>query len=116
MFLIPYDKMKLHTSLSVREVAERLSQVVDTESRWYRRHSSCKEFYGSVSEVDFSITRRIRGQNSHLPLVSGRLRPAEGGTDILVRFSLHPSSVVLMAVPFLFLEGSGCYLMATAAG
>ena len=109
MFLIPYDRMTLHTPLNTDEVAARLSQVVDTESKWYQRHSSKKEFYGSVSAAGFSVTRRIKGQNSHLPLIRGRFYPAEEGTDIVLTFSLQPASVVFMVAFFLFLEGLSLY-------
>jgi hypothetical protein len=102
MFLIPFDKINFHTSLSVHDATAKLAQIVDTESKWPHSPRSKKEFDGSLSKSGFRIVRNIKGRNTYLPWVRGQFKPVVNGTHIIVTFSLHPIGIVAMLTFFLW--------------
>jgi len=57
-------------------------------------------FLGSVQECSFSLRRYIRGRNSFLPMIRGRLIPIKTGTRVRVVMFTHPLLPVLMLLWF----------------
>jgi hypothetical protein len=55
-----------------------------------------------VSLADFRLVPTVRGRNTYLPWVRGRMTPRAGGTEIQVVQTLHPIGVAAM-VGFLIL-------------
>ena len=103
MVLVPFDKRVLVTSLKSDTIRSMLSQAVDTNLKWYQRRSQ-KLFRGQVSDEGFRIYRIIRGRNTYLPLIKGKLEPAGDGTRLILTFSLHPIAVVALAAFIVWVE------------
>ena len=100
MILIPYDTVRIHTSLPTDDVAARLAQVVDSERKWFQWDIPKRMFNGSVSKSGFRVMRNIVGRATYLPLIRGRFEPTVNGTDIFVTFSLHPPDIIVLTAFF----------------
>ena len=103
MILIPFDRQIIASSLKTDAIKSRLSQVVETSLKWYQ-HRSEKEFRGQVLENGFRIRRNIRGRNSYLPLIKGKLEPTSNGTRIILTFTLHPIVLIVFAAFIVWAE------------
>jgi len=104
MILIPYDTIRIHTSLSIDDAAARLAQVVDSERKWFQWQIPKRTFNGSVSKSGFRIMRNIVGRTTYLPLIRGRFEHTVNGTNIFVTFSLHPLDMMVLVAFFLSAE------------
>ena len=90
-----------------RVVAERLRAVVsEAPSSWEslswrsRDDSGSPPFIGTVREESFRIRRDIRGRNSFLPRVWGRIVATPTGTRVKVTMFIHPFAAIFMAFWF----------------
>lgn len=99
MFLVPYKRIHISTTLTPDEASQRILETVDTRG-WTWHLSSDKYFRGRVSPENFRILPVIRGRNTYLPLVRGQLRPGGIGTELEVTFSLHPLAIATIAFVF----------------
>jgi hypothetical protein len=103
MILIPFDRRIIASCLKTDAIESRLSQAVETSLKWYQ-HRSEKEFRGHVSENGFRIRRNIRGRNSYLPLIKGKLEPTANGTRVILTFTLHPIVLITLAAFIVWAE------------
>ena len=98
MFLIPYKRIRISTTLTPDEASQRILETVDTRG-WTWHRSSDKYFRGRISPESFRILPVIRGRSIYLPLVRGQFRPGGIWTELEVTFSLRPSAIA--AIVFL---------------
>lgn len=106
MRLIPYNSFKIQTLLGKKDIEERLNHNV-VSSITYPLQPGTKEkplFRGSVSEDGFKIVRVIRGRNSFLPIVIGKVNPCPYGYELSVKMRLNWFVFALMTF---YIVGSG---------
>ncbi len=101
---LPYERFVIETRLTPGQVAERLREVTAPGRRLRLRSSAGgKAFEGTVSDLEFRLTRVIGYRNSFLPVVRGRIEDAPDGARIEVSMRLHPAVFGFMALWFGFL-------------
>ena len=111
MLLFPSLRDRITSPHSPDEVCGLLQGM--TESRYISFSTNC-EFIGKADTSGFSIRPYIQGRNSFLPVIKGRVLPAGGGSEIVVRMGLYLSVKLLMSVWF---GGGGFFfLCGLAAG
>jgi hypothetical protein len=87
-------------------VSQRLKAVVQKgptfwdsfRMAWRLRYPNGPPFIGVVQDNSFKVRRDIRGRNSFLPLVWGRLICIPTGTRVSVTMFLHPLTALFMMV------------------
>jgi hypothetical protein len=86
-----YTRGVIQTSLSVDELAERLSMLVRpplTLRQWLDNEQSAKEraipFVGRISGRSFKFVPVITGRNSFIPVVTGHIAQGQGGAELRV--------------------------------
>src|ERR1700690_4052606 len=82
---------------------------------WKRGEPPGPPFIGWVRDGSFKLHRDIRYRNSFLPVVHGRIVPADIGTRIQVTMSIHPLVAVFLAIWFGSLGFSASQFEARAA-
>ena len=85
--ILPFQTLRYTTQLPVHEVLDILRRNVG-KSKWFSR--APEPFVGSVKDETFTIQRSIGYRNSFLPYLRGSLNPYSTGTEIRIRFWLHP--------------------------
>ena len=80
--------------------AERLKPIVRTEQgasgSWKSQDPTSPPFVGTVENNSFRLRPAIRGRNSFLPCVWGRLVPTLTGTRVRVIMFIHPLTTLFM--------------------
>lgn len=79
---------------------------------WTWKEPTGPPFIGSVQAESFAIRRDIRGRNSFLPRIKGRIIPAPTGSRISMTMFIHPFTALFM-IFWLGIVGNGA-LMATS--
>ncbi len=65
------------------------------QQRWWTRPNPEHVFVGHVEADTFTLVPIIRGRNTYLPRVRGRLRARpEGGSELNLTMAVHPVGVV----------------------
>ena len=84
MWLIPFDRSQLLTSLTKEQFAERLRQSVSVGRTWAGMFGgSVGQIVGKTDGDRFVLMRKCGYQNSYLPIVRGKLR-SDGSNNGLV--------------------------------
>lgn len=96
MFPIPYRKVHIVSPHPADMLAERLRLRTSPRQRWFRAMDGQFDFVGSVSPSDFRLVPTIRGRNTYLPWLLGRMTPRPDGTEIQVVQTLHPIAIAAM--------------------
>jgi hypothetical protein len=104
MFGIPYEKIVIHSKLEPSEIVDRLTAVT-SRFLWFKFPPKEKDFVGSVSTDSFKIYRNIRGRNTYLPWLVGKIHTNNEGSQIVVSMSLHPLSVFVLLAAILYVFG-----------
>lgn len=99
MNFIPFKKLVINSELNENELITRLKDCVEpSRFSWNNFRNSPKLYVGRISEKEFAIRGIIRGRNSFLPYVHGRIGTKENGTQIIITLRLH--FVVLVVLLF----------------
>ncbi len=98
--LLPFENLKITTSLTFSQVLQRLDDVVDTP-KLFRitlpfRSPPPKPYEGTIYGKTFKISRIISGRNSFLPFIEGEIYPQPFGCYINVNMSLHKIVLAFM--------------------
>src|SRR5262245_5717895 len=100
---MPISSFQVDIRVPPQIVAERLRAVVQP-SKFFRMAWSplnlSHPFVGKVRDGSFKIQRDIRGRNSFLPVVWGRMVGTPSGTRLKVIMFIHPLVVIFMAIWF----------------
>ncbi len=110
---IPYERLVIDTRLSVRQLTESLSSIIEPPARSFRLLRSAnseKSFEGAVRVDHFKIHRISAGRNSFLPIIKGRFAASAKGTRITVALSLHP---LVIGFSVLWCAGVGTVMTAS---
>ncbi len=96
-YLIPFTSFTIHASLSSIDALAALQAIVEPKKfRLFDRGE--KPFEGTAESGRFTIRRLIRYRNSFLPVVSGVIQPAPGGSTI--RITMRPMIFVMIFCVF----------------
>lgn len=101
--ILPFEDCSLETKLKGKEIHERLSDLTDTESGFFKFKSTFKKrsenkFEGKITENSFEIRRIIRYKNSFLPNISGTIEEFFIGTNIHIKFRLPIFIIIFMCI------------------
>lgn len=111
-YCIPYTNLSLRSPLSPGEIAALFGGRIK-EWQWMRFTGGGHHFQGSLTADKFTMSRIIGYRNSFLPVIAGKIVPADRGTFIHLVMRLHVTTAIFLAVWFGFvLLGS----MSVAAG
>ena len=97
MFLLPYERLIIKTSLGVAEARKRIEDVV--EPRKYLRgwfNYDHKPYHGEKVGDHFEINRVIHYRNSFLPNIRVDVLPAVMGSAVRVSMRPHPLTIIFM--------------------
>ena len=102
--IIPYEKLKLETSLPKDELLKRLANNIEpgrASRNWFTgKSSSSKYFEGSLHENGFNIHRIIGYRNSFLPEISGEFDYLRFGITLNLKLKLNPIALLIGAIWF----------------
>jgi len=114
MLGVPYRRFVIELERG-REIAflERLRNSTQIRS-WlcWRRRPPQIRFEGTVSDVGFRLVPMIKGRNTYLPCIRGKILSKNGSAVVDVRMTLHPIAALFM----LAFVGWGEYLAITKEG
>ncbi len=96
--LVPFRRFHLDAVATPEIVVERLRKEVrpkpglDEYSRvmWKSAKPEGPVFIGKIEGYTFRIQQVVRGRNSFIPLIWGRIEPTQSGTRIDVTMFMHP--------------------------
>ena len=113
---MPIMRFRIETDATPGIVAERLRAAVRAEpvffesfrKSWRSRSSDGPPFVGSVANDSFRLRKDIRGRNSFVPLVRGRITSTDHGARVSGVMFLHPL-VAAFAAFWLGVVGYGAF-------
>lgn len=88
--LIPYYCTKIDTHLSFDAAIHSLRQNVESDFN----PESSSPFCGSVIQNGFTITRKIKGRDSFLPLIKGVFNYENGRTSVQIIAYIQPGVII----------------------
>jgi hypothetical protein len=112
MHWLPWHRFTVDSRYPPADVAALLASQVGPE-RWFS-YGADKPFRGTIGADAFVVTRVIRGRNSFLPVVSGRIEARGGGSRVHVLMRLHVLVAVFMTL-WLGAVGTGFVMVAAAS-
>jgi len=92
IFLVLFYSTTIKTILSCEQVADLIVKNVDSDFT----PKSQNEFWGRVELNEFVITRYIKGRNTYLPLVHGKIVSSEEGSKLTLSIKLQPAVVIVL--------------------
>lgn len=116
MMLIPYEKLKIKTSLSVSDTLKKLDDAIEPKRSfrklWDSRH---KPYEGKIEGTHFNATRIIHYRNSFLPVIKGEIQSEISGSTINITMHPHVFVIVFMSlwlgfVGFFFIAILGSFI------
>lgn len=119
MWLIPYERMTLETSLKDTEIKRRLSgYVAPVVSYMVQIKLSDKPFKGKVTSDGFEMMRVVNGRNSWLPLVIGKVESTTNVSYLNIKMRMHlvPLIVTILIIGMASLMGIHNVLFAISTG
>lgn len=97
--LVPYKRLTIETSLTVDQVIQALSQVVQSSRPFWPNPFSDERryFVGSVTRKGFSVIRNIYYLNSFLPEIKGSFESSAGVTNVKIKTTMICNIWILIA-------------------
>ncbi len=99
MKIIPSEKLKLVSALSISELEMQLKENIQTKRGLKEKYSTTnknKIFEGTFSSEKFYIQKVIQTKNSFLPQINGTFKSTSNGTNINVELKLHSAVMVFL--------------------
>jgi len=94
-YLIPYDKISLHTRLTTQEVQRKLDSVTAPRRSYFTLKRTIEPYEGKIVNESFRINRIIYyRRNSFLPSIIGSIKSGINGT--VVQMKMRPVWMVLI--------------------
>jgi hypothetical protein len=84
MKFLPYERLKINTTLSSAEVLKRLDIAVEPKRYFGLFRSGTKPYQGSVEGSHFEISRIIGYGNSFLPVIKGDVQSEISGCSVYI--------------------------------
>lgn len=117
MTLFPYAQHTLHTSLSQKQVYERLSSRILPRQPLSPFSRPLEYFFGNVHWDSFQINHAAKGRrNSFSPQIRGTIAANESCTELHLSMALHPMVAAFLkfflatVLAFLLLGIAGCFI------
>jgi len=98
MKLIPYERLKIKTSLRAEEALQRLSEKVEPKRFFRMWRPDEKPYQGEITGSTFKVTRIIRYRNSFLPIIKGEVQPEMGRSSVAITMQPHILVLIFMAL------------------
>lgn len=108
MKFLPYERLKIITSLSVDEVLKRLNNSIEPKRYFRLLGSGTKPYQGSVEGSHFEVSRIIGYRNSFLPMIKGDLQSEISGCSVYI--TMHPK-IFVTAFMIVWLGGVGFFFL-----
>jgi hypothetical protein len=91
-----FTKLELTTKLSTTEILEKLNVLTFTSRLpFFKFNFTDKLFYGHISKDSFSISQVIKGKNSFVPIIHGKII-GERQNKIVLKMRLHFVAIILI--------------------
>ena len=95
----------IHAPLSATEVSARLGRLIEDRTglprrpfgAWVPRDTSAV-FTGTRRDESFKVVRIIQYRNAFLPVIRGRVRQVDTGSDVRLVMMLHPLVAAFMVI------------------
>ena len=102
--ILPFEKLKLETSLSKDEILKRLADNIESgiaSRNWFTgSSSSSKYFEGNLYENGFRISRIITGRNSFLPEIHGKIEELRFGVTLELTLRMNVIAIIISTLWF----------------
>ena len=108
MKFLPYERLKISTTLSREEVLKRLENAIEPKQFFRYFGSGTKPYQGHVEGSQFEISRIIGYRNSFLPMIKGNVQREISGCSIYI--TMHPH-IFIMVFMVLWLGGVGGFFV-----
>lgn len=95
MLFMPFRKIEIRSPLLPDQVIERIAPHVSRRRPWFRSLHGKAGFTGEISRIRIRLQPVIRGHNSYLPLMTGRITSREEGSILEITQSIHPVSALI---------------------
>lgn len=109
MKFLPYERLKIVTSLSREEILKRLENAIEPKRHFRLFASGTKPYQGSVEGSHFEVSRIIRYRNSFLPIIKGDVQSEISGSTVYI--TMHPH-IFVTAFMILWLGAVGFFFLA----
>lgn len=99
MIFAPFENIKITSTLSKKEIIERVRSRVEYTSQFGMsfQKGSFKDYDGYVNENEFKFRRILKsGRNSFIPTVYGKIENNSGYSIILMQIRFHPIVYILL--------------------
>jgi len=110
MKFLPYERLKIKTTLSSQEALKRLDNAIEPKRYFRLFGSGTKPYQGKVEGSHFEISRIIGYRNSFLPMIKGDVQTEIGGCTIYISMKPH---IFIIAFMIFWLGGIGLAFLAT---
>ena len=105
--IIPYKHYTFFTSLSIEQAAKLVSNAIAprrTLQNWMA--SNEKGFEGTVNERGFKIEKTHYNRNSFIPVLYGKFKRTNEGTEVTVHLTMHVAVLIFSAFWMAFCGGA----------
>jgi hypothetical protein len=98
MKFLPYERLKINTTLSSQEVLTRLDNVIEPRHFFRFFGTGKKPYEGKVEGVHFEVSRIIGYRNPFLPIIKGDIQTEISGCVTYI--SMQPHILVIVFSTF----------------
>lgn len=107
--------LRITTRLTPEEVRAKLREQIAAPSllTFDLGSSAQRAFRGTVDGDAFHLVSRVQWRNSFAPVVTGKLVPFDGGTQVDLSLDLHGAVFVFLAL-WTLIAGAGSYVLLTS--
>jgi hypothetical protein len=103
-FGLPYRKIIIDSNCSIDDFKDRLQQVTTNRHKLFKDLTKKYKFIGKIDNDTFRIMPTIKGRDSYLPLIIGKLISTKNGFRIKAKITIHPSVIIIMISLLIFFE------------
>lgn len=93
---IPYRRVTILSEEDSSQFVSKLAEVTLHIRPWFKHAPKGVQFIGKVNSDTFRLAPFIRGRNTYLPWLLGRVHSDARGTSISITMTLHPIAMFAM--------------------
>ena len=99
MKIIPSDTLEIVTSLTIKEVKDILDNNIQPKVKFdFSFSNKHKVFEGFLKQDSFEIQRIIRGRNSFIPQIKGKIKSNNNGSTLMVDLKMNQFVIVFVII------------------
>lgn len=99
MKIIPSERIEIISSFTIEEVKRVLDDNIQPKVRFnFTYPNKHRVFEGFYEDNIFEIQRIIRGRNSFIPKIKGKLSSHENGSKLMATFKMNQFVIIFMII------------------